>query len=254
MSYNQNETDMYNYNSIYFKKAARMQLTGQWGAAALLTFVYMIIIQSAGFLFSMSTDLCFTVPGTLLPYVAYGMAESEMLMISNFLILLAVPLVVVLDFLYYFLMMPMYYSYSVMFLENRREGKELNPGKLFKSYSQLKRVGGTMLLMSIYTSLWSLLLYIPGIVKSISYSQTAYVLRDNPGLSYNAAIERSMDMMYGYKMRYFKLLLSFIGWILLAALTCGIAIFWVYPYMQAANANFYEYVKEEYEKKVAAAE
>jgi uncharacterized membrane protein len=111
-----------------------------------------------------------------------------------------------------------------------------------------------MLLMAIYTSLWSLLLYIPGIVKSISYSQTAYVLRDNPGLSYNAAIERSMDMMYGYKMRYFKLLLSFIGWILLAALTCGIAIFWVYPYMQAANANFYEYVKEEYEKKVAAAE
>ena len=63
-----------------------------------------------------------------------------------------------------------------------------------------------------------------------------------------------MDMMYGYKMRYFKLLLSFIGWILLAALTCGIALFWVYPYMQAANANFYEYVKEEYEKKVAAAE
>lgn len=244
---------MYNYNSIYFKKAARMQLTGQWGAAALLTFVYTIITQSAGMLCSTLAEFCVTVPEFLLPYVASGMAESEFLMTRAFLILSAVPLVLLLYSLFYFLIVPLGYSYFVMFLENRREGKEFNPGKLFKNYSQLKRVGGTILLMAIYTNLWSLLLYIPGIVKSMSYSQTVYVLRDNPGLSYNAAIERSMDMMYGYKMRYFKLQLSFIGWILLAALTCGIAFLWVYPYMQAANANFYEYVKEEYEKKVAAA-
>ena len=30
---------------------------------------------------------------------------------------------------------------------------------------------------------------------------------------------------------------------------CGILYLWITPYMSAANANFYEYVKEEYNKK-----
>ena len=53
-----------------------------------------------------------------------------------------------------------------------------------------------------------------------------------------------------YKMQYFLLQLSFIGWILLSMLTCGILNLWVLPYVVATDAHFYEFVKEEYEKRI----
>jgi uncharacterized membrane protein len=78
------------------------------------------------------------------------------------------------------------------------------------------------------------------------------VLKDNPELKFNAAIERSMAMMEGHKMQYFLLMLSFIGWVILAILTFGLLTLWVNPYTCATNAHFYEYVKEEYEKRITA--
>ena len=40
--------------------------------------------------------------------------------------------------------------------------------------------------------------------------------------------------------------LSFIGWGILSILSCGIGLLWLIPYMQAADAAFYEEVKAEY--------
>ena len=147
------------------------------------------------------------------------------------------------------LVSPMVYSFYVAFLQNKRYGDELSVESLFDGYKDFQRIVFTSFLMYLYTFLWMLLLIVPGIIKAISYSQTLYVLKDNPELTTNAAIERSMAMMEGYKMKYFILQLSFIGWILLVILTCGILSLWITPYMSAANANFYEYVKEEYNKK-----
>jgi uncharacterized membrane protein len=148
--------------------------------------------------------------------------------------------------------LPMGYSYAVSFLENKRTGAEFKIEKLFDGYKDFLRIFGTLLLEGVYVILWTLLLVVPGIIKSISYSQTSFVLKDNPELSYNAAIERSMAMMEGYKMQYFLLMLSFIGWVILAMLTFGLLTLWVNPYISATSAHFYEYVKEEYEKQITA--
>lgn len=151
------------------------------------------------------------------------------------------------------LLLPMGYSYSVAFLNDIRNGKEpFKVETLFDGYKDFMRIFGTTLLMNVYIFLWTLLLIVPGIIKSISYSQTYYVLKDNPELKFNEAIERSMEMMEGHKMQYFLLMLSFIGWIILIILTCGILSLWVTPYMNATFANYYEYVKEEYEKRITA--
>ena len=104
----------------------------------------------------------------------------------------------------------------------------------------------------LYIVLWSLLLVVPGIIKAISYSQTIYILKDNPELKFNGAIERSMAMMEGHKMEAFLLGISFIGWLLLGVLTLGIGMLWVTPYMNTAYAHFYNYVKEDYERRIAA--
>ncbi len=101
----------------------------------------------------------------------------------------------------------------------------------------------TTFLVGLFTFLWSLLLYIPGIIKGLSYSQAMMIVGENKGIGALEAIDRSKAMMNGHKMDLFVLYLSFIGWALLCAVTFGIASIWVVPYMQATLVNFYNEVK-----------
>ena len=108
-----------------------------------------------------------------------------------------------------------------------------------------------MLLMSIYASLWTLLLIVPGIVKSFSYAMTPFILKDYPELSAHQAICLSSKMMKGHKLALLWLSLSFIGWIILSVITVGILNFWLTPYIYTALAAFYQDVKAEYVRKNA---
>lgn len=92
---------------------------------------------------------------------------------------------------------------------------------------------------AVFSFLWSLLLVIPGWVKSLSYSAAPYILASNPELTASEAIARSMRLMDGHKMELFVLQLSFILWGMLTVVTLGIAGFYVIPYMNATFANFY---------------
>lgn len=94
----------------------------------------------------------------------------------------------------------------------------------------------------IFILLWTLLLIIPGIVKSYSYSMAGFIMSENPEISAKEAMEMSMKMMDGNKFRLFCLRLSFIGWMLLGILTFGIGFLWIIPYMNAATAAFYDEV------------
>ena len=106
---------------------------------------------------------------------------------------------------------------------------------------------GTLLLRGVYTFLWTLLLIVPGIVKSLSYAMTPFILKDNPKASYDKAIIYSMRLMQGHKMDLFVLYLSFIGWFILSCLTLGIGFVFLVPYCQMSLARFYEEVKADFE-------
>lgn len=140
---------------------------------------------------------------------------------------------------------PLAYGFAILFLDLFREGKPIDIGKLFDGFKDFGRVWGTLILVAIYTILWTCLLIIPGIVKSYSYALTPFILKDEPELKYNAAIEKSMRMMDGYKMKLFLLDLSFIGWMILSVLTLGIGLLFLQPYMNTARAAFYEDLKAE---------
>jgi uncharacterized membrane protein len=136
----------------------------------------------------------------------------------------------------------MAYALNIAFLRLlRKNPQEL--GYLFQEFNS--RVYVTTLLTMVYTLLWTLLLIIPGIIKAYSYSMTYYVLEDNPELSGDKAIEESMRIMSGHKWALFWLHLTFIGWALLCILTLGIGFFWLVPYMNTAQAAFYEDIKAE---------
>ena len=148
------------------------------------------------------------------------------------------------------LLCPIFYGYTVAFLDCIRTGERCRVGQLFDGFREYGKVFGTILLMYVYVFLWTLLLIVPGIIKSYSYAMTFYVMRDNPEMKFNAAIERSMAMMKGHKFDLFYLQLTFIGWMLLSILTLGIGFLWLGPYVQTATAHFYEDVKNEYQDKL----
>ena len=105
--------------------------------------------------------------------------------------------------------------------------------------------GGTLLLglmETIFIFLWSLLFFIPGIIKSYSYAMSYYIKADHPEYDWQACINGSKRMMQGHKWELFVLDLSFIGWVIVGMLTCGIGMLWVTPYMECTRANFYAYL------------
>ena len=102
---------------------------------------------------------------------------------------------------------------------------------------------GTLLLMGIKIALWSLLFVIPGIIKTYEYAMIPYILADDAEISSKEAFKKSKAMMNGNKWRLFKLNFSFIGWTLLAIVTCGVGTFFLVPYVAAANAEFYVELK-----------
>ena len=102
-----------------------------------------------------------------------------------------------------------------------------------------------ILWMYLFTFLWSLLFIIPGIIKAIAYSMTPFILADREDVDAKDALVLSMEMTNGYKAEIFVLMLSFIGWWILSALTFGIlAIFYTGPYMSASLAGIYEELKD----------
>ncbi|MBU1141414.1 MAG: DUF975 family protein [Firmicutes bacterium] len=95
------------------------------------------------------------------------------------------------------------------------------------------------LLMMVFIFLWSLLFIIPGIIKALAYSMTPYIIAENPEIEAMEAIAKSEEMMKGHKLRLFSLYFSFIGWFILSALTFGVGLFFLLPYIQTTVANFY---------------
>lgn len=116
-------------------------------------------------------------------------------------------------------------------------------GDLFGYLRYFLKIWGLSIVVNLFTSLWSMLFIIPGIVASYRYSQAFYILAENPDKGIMECISESKAMMNGHKMDKFILDLSFILWNLLAVVTCGIATIYVTPYMQVTGAAFYNTLK-----------
>lgn len=127
---------------------------------------------------------------------------------------------------------------------NLTRGYEPDVNVLFSGFQRFTDTLVLTILMRIFIFLWSLLLFVPGVIKAISYSQAYYILAEHPEMSGKEALDASIEMMDGHKMDYFVLLLSFIPWILLCTITCGLAVLYVYPYMDATLVNFYQTIKQ----------
>ncbi len=112
--------------------------------------------------------------------------------------------------------------------------------QVFSGFGRFLSTGWLMLLQSFFVALWSLLLVIPGIVAFYSYRLSFFLKADHPDWSACKLLSESKRMMKGHKWRLACLDASFIGWILLCLATFGAGFVFISPYMNVANAAFYE--------------
>ncbi|MDO5409788.1 MAG: DUF975 family protein [Lachnospiraceae bacterium] len=146
-----------------------------------------------------------------------------------------------------FLINPVEVGGCRFFMENTMEAAQ--PGKLFYAFQNgnYTEVVITLFLRNLYIALWSLLLVIPGIIKSYEYRMVPYLLADTPEMRGEDAFRISKEMMRGEKWNAFILDLSFIGWNILNTFTLGIlGIFYVAPYVNATNAELFAEFKRQY--------
>lgn len=119
-------------------------------------------------------------------------------------------------------------------------GEETSIKDIFSGFQKFGTVAKAGILVHLYIMLWSFLFFVPGIIKSFSYSQTFYLLADDPKLSASEAITKSRQIMDGYKWNRFVLGLSLLGWNILNGMSGGIAgVFWINPYIEFTYAGYY---------------
>jgi uncharacterized membrane protein len=121
--------------------------------------------------------------------------------------------------------------------------QEAKVTQIFEGFNQFERSLVAYLLMMLFTFLWSLLFIIPGIIAGISYSMIFFIIAEDSSISARDALKKSKKMMYGYKWKYFRLQLRFLGLGILCIFTLGIGFLWLVPYMQISMAKFYDDVK-----------
>ena len=131
------------------------------------------------------------------------------------------------------------YGWQLFTLRASRAEETGGVETLFSCFQQFWRFLLVHLLMNLFITLWSLLFVIPGIIAAFSYSQTIYIMLDNPKISPLEAISASKQLMRGHKFEYFVLQLSFLGWAYLTLFTFGLLGIWLNPYMQVTMANYY---------------
>lgn len=204
----------------YYKNEALSALRGNWANALVAT-----IILVAVTLFFSSNDAINSYYQRIVinPFIGYSLS-----FVSLFVLL---PLAVG-------------YSNSMRVLLETGDNRLANNSFSLGFGNWLHVVWG-MILSTIYIFLWTLLLIIPGIIKSYSYALTPYILVEHPEMSANEAIEESMRLMDGHKFDLFYLQLSFIGWAILSILSLGLGFFWLIPYQMTAQAAFYRDIKND---------
>ena len=138
---------------------------------------------------------------------------------------------------------------AAMSIATMRKG--LKFGHAFSGWGHGWKMGWIVMVKYTYITLWTLLFWIPGIVKALSYAMTEFIAVDHPDWNATQCITESRRMMDGHKWRFFCLMVSFIGWFVLLIfftlvsafvlpMAANLLKYFFMPYIESAKAAFYE--------------
>lgn len=76
-------------------------------------------------------------------------------------------------------------------------------------------------------------------ILGLVFSQVYYLMLDFPACSVGELLQKSRLLMRGHKGRLFYIQVCFLPLFLLGALTCGIGMLWIAPFLYAVQTEFY---------------
>ena len=132
-----------------------------------------------------------------------------------------------------------------LFFLNLHDGNKLEIRNIFNPFKEvwLNSVLAYFMMIVIII-IGSILFIIPGIIASLMFSQTFYIIaKDNKIDPYNALV-KSKKMMEGNKWKLFKIILRILLLAIVCILTLGIGFIWLAPYQNAVYAKFYNVIKQ----------
>ena len=135
----------------------------------------------------------------------------------------------------------------ILFFKNMADNREARLEQIFDGFKNFGTALATYLLSSVAAIVGLVFLIVPGIIIGIGLAQSMYIISDDEEIGAYDALSKSWDMMDGFKMKYFGLLLILFLLSLLCILTLGIGFLWLIPIFQVTAIKFYEEVKTDYE-------
>lgn len=261
-------------NRRKLKEQAKAAVAAQGSSARRVTLIYLVSVVALAVLRYLIGELPGIIPvsGHRLSDTFASGAQIEMF---SFAITFLLQLVLV-------LLSAGYVSFSL----SLHRGQDCETGSLLEGFRNTPRVILLYLLETIFLSLWT---YVLSLIPSFLFSATlvssatdeltltmqdlypvfAYVLilmwvisyryrtsyfrlMANPDMSPRFALNHAKLASRGYRFQLFLLDLSFLPWILLSILTCGILLIWKLPYITATYAGAYEEIENAYWKRMSA--
>lgn len=116
----------------------------------------------------------------------------------------------------------------------------------FKSLKAYRNVAYAQVMREVLTFVFKLFLFFPGVRHHYELFCVPYILAENPNLSWRHVHHMSEKMTHGYKWKLFLLEYSFLGYMVLDALSFHLlGIFYLKPRMQATFAEAYMTIRED---------
>ncbi|MCR5400624.1 MAG: DUF975 family protein [Treponema sp.] len=226
-----------------YKKYARMQLKNRWTIPVLISLIIFLILSIMNLpeLKGMFQDLknakilySSTENGLRALSMGLSQPESSIGILDSIVSWLAIIVEFVLLFAMTNVHIKMTHGPEAVSIEDFTDGLSLWVKAVICGFWK-----------SIWILIWSILFLIPGLVKCYSYSQMEYLLLEYPELSVTKSMKISQIITRGHKADLFIQDLSFLGWGILSALSCGIGYLWLLPYISLTRINAYHALLKE---------
>ena len=174
------------FDRIKYKKFARLQLKGRWTVPVLVMLLYEVIIILLKLPQYKNIFIALGNPGTFAEtYSALAAADSS----ANAVGLSALTIVVQLLSVFVLAAAQIY-----VYIKMSRSPEPVYFSDFVEGLSLWRRGILTGFLVSLKIFLWSLLFFIPGIIKTYAYSQTFFLVVEYPKLSIRKAIRVSQEI------------------------------------------------------------
>lgn len=206
------------------KTISRNQLRGNWKYPILFTLAYFILImflnflQEKYFLIGLLASIISVGVSLLVPKFYLEFIKNEGNISLNFF---KIPFKKYLNYLLFSLILVVIY-FAI-----------LTPIIFFMLMSEI-----SLVLLSIITLVISIFFA----VFSLALMPVPYLMIETD-MKIFEVFKVSINMMNGYKWKYFIMMLSFLGWAILSIFTFGIGFLWLYPYVSLTSTNFYNDLK-----------